>query len=1492
MKMRLLNSLNDLLVLVSASVIDLFQKVKLCSLPLSFFFSYPLSFFFLVCGLPVALYRSSLPPLPPLLCSVKASNGLGRHYMHMEPVPLCLLCGNLGAGKTTLLRSLLVDWVAHADRAPQTSTPRLLPNLVLTIVNDYSSTSIDGFALDDAPQMEEAEQSLEVSYAQRVQFQKQLERVQSPRERLPGAWHIPVELAGGCVCCNLLASLVCVLEAAYNFNYRQNEALKRVLCGDAAPPEDGVFPCYGYIFLECTGVGESVPVVAAVEHHPRLRHKVAVDAVLTVVDARALLAAAPLGAPGDPEEQIQPFLASHAGLTAETLKGTNVLVANAWEHAVAVEIQRCAARGGEQPAALAMRLEGHLRSLMEALRLVSDRSTARVGSASTGVQVCWTSKGALADVFYSRIFRKNIFSAQFPPSETETAEGYFSRAFGARRVQALREGRIIAVDVAPSGEEVEVPMEMEAAREQKKLGALSWTLELPLQGRQLTDEMQPWPVISEVRAALESRDGRALLRHVWRSKGFFYAVDDEDPVSSVGRRLVQFRWQTVGKHVHYGEVVPPYAPLASQCGQPLLALLVFIGPFADSDEEWKERLTRLFGQGLGLPRATHQTMHVSTDTTAWDNHTVLEVVTHLGTAASLSPLLFALRIRALTLVLALNTGLLLPLGVPFTHSRCPEILLRVPPEPLCAAAFPLHRELHRLMRAVPPTNVPATATATAEPSAETRLHVAAEAQRGIEMAKREAAELRAEWTSAPTTGELLLRSLETIHAWRERWTRLEWVGTWLDGNAEATATPALVEFAAALQVATVDALEPLIAKVSEEDSAFQPQLHTSTPQGTGHGEADWAYAALLPPALALLHSTALCHDNGLPPLSHLREGMRQVSSAPDDIAAALPPWHSLFAFLWNSCTGATGSRHGARRLLSPLLDRWVRPAETALAYHFDSRRGGLRLAPSFFFSVLLEQLDSVRQARRRTVDYCARCLHPPGTARHVLSAAIEPKAALRTLDDWLCPLVEGLAERLVALLAARLFRRYFHWPHRRAPTATPARHLLLLGVQAALGFAAEVDQRGGLEPHAAECVLCAVFTPAVMRVWTAHLLDLASPPRPPPPPAGGVLTALKHREQPSRRTLLLTDENRKYRAATGCRASVPAAEDKPHLVVIRSPVIDARSRSAAAEEDQQLRRLLLQPALNLLEALSSAVATPAVKALPLLRRITMNTAPTIGFAAVAHALGSVSAVPGESTDAWWSRLLWGTVVEPAVSRLLAVYRALLGREAAPCPATAFLLHGAAPSRFGPEAPPPYAHCHVVRQFIADAGDSQGGRQGPFLDRRRAAYWRAAGTLWVEMEALRSLEEGVQDLAARLGAEAVAKPLCRTLHLQQVQTREELLRLCRRGLEECFQPAGDKEREMQFLYPSLLGPHGSAWHALEEFVQTGRRAAGVAGEPAAAGGSAQPFVMLPGVWSDVELLLQAEAAAWANRWGLAGGQRGSGACRVSEPDRLPGSGIPA
>jgi G3E family GTPase len=78
-----------------------------------------------------------------------------------------------------------------------------------------------------------------------------------------------VPISGGCVCCNKLPTLIRTLVSAATMASANS-------CGEEKRWE--------FAILECTGLADTAPVVAAILTHPVLKDLVEVDAVVTVVD--------------------------------------------------------------------------------------------------------------------------------------------------------------------------------------------------------------------------------------------------------------------------------------------------------------------------------------------------------------------------------------------------------------------------------------------------------------------------------------------------------------------------------------------------------------------------------------------------------------------------------------------------------------------------------------------------------------------------------------------------------------------------------------------------------------------------------------------------------------------------------------------------------------------------------------------------------------------------------------------------------------------------------------------------------------------------------------------------------------------------------------------------------------------------------------------------------------------------------------------------------
>ncbi|KAG5505530.1 hypothetical protein GH5_03559 [Leishmania sp. Ghana 2012 LV757] len=208
-------------------------------------------------------------------------------------------------------------------------------------------------------------------------------------------------------------------------------------------------------------------------------------------------------------------------LHGDPIKGANVVLINNWEYTDRIDATM--------------------------MRLWVRRIKEFASESNPNVRVYCTNAGFFA--FESLVYRQGLFAA-------DGVAAFFLCAYTAA-------GKVIGAFGGSAADE-------EEAGEMKKLGLQLFTLEL--KERVLSTQL--------LRQALFSTAARQLLKNVWRSKGYFSAVDDEDGADSYSPKELQFRWQTVGRTVDYGEVLPPYVPLvARETGEPLCCVVVFIGDF-------------------------------------------------------------------------------------------------------------------------------------------------------------------------------------------------------------------------------------------------------------------------------------------------------------------------------------------------------------------------------------------------------------------------------------------------------------------------------------------------------------------------------------------------------------------------------------------------------------------------------------------------------------------------------------------------------------------------------------------------------------------------------------------------------------------------------------------------------------------------------------------------------------------------------------------------
>lgn len=207
-------------------------------------------------------------------------------------------------------------------------------------------------------------------------------------------------------------------------------------------------------------------------------------------------------------------------LHGDPIKGANVVLINNWEFTNRIDAKM--------------------------MRLWVRRIKEFASESNPHVRVYCTNEGYFA--FDSLVYRQGLFAA-------DNVASFFLGAYAAA-------GKVIG---AFGGDTA-----AEEAGEMKKLGLRLFTLEL--RGKVFSTQL--------LRRALFSPEAQQLLKHVWRSKGYFSAVDDEGGGGSYSSKEVQFRWQTVERKVDYGEVLPPYVPLVGrESGEPLCCRVVFIGDF-------------------------------------------------------------------------------------------------------------------------------------------------------------------------------------------------------------------------------------------------------------------------------------------------------------------------------------------------------------------------------------------------------------------------------------------------------------------------------------------------------------------------------------------------------------------------------------------------------------------------------------------------------------------------------------------------------------------------------------------------------------------------------------------------------------------------------------------------------------------------------------------------------------------------------------------------
>lgn len=278
-----------------------------------------------------------------------------------------------------------------------------------------------------------------------------------------------VSFSNGCVCCNLLGDLLKSLEAFSGTPSKQRAE---------------------YAILECTGLADAAPVVAAILVHPILSKTIRLDATVAVIDASQY----------DLEKDV---------MHGAQLMGSNAIILNKMD----VAERRFCSHGVS---------DGHdegYASFKSAILAFAQEN----GNKDVRLWPCQHGTGIPFD---------DILVNQF------LFERHHSRRYYLPRAEKLLRN-----------------IEAEEALERERLGVASFTYRLYGDAPIRIEE-----VLSGVARLLKPQRGtNANGNHhgewvqVWRSKGFFFAVE--------GTERKQFSWSSCGKRFDYCQVTEPAVAL-------------------------------------------------------------------------------------------------------------------------------------------------------------------------------------------------------------------------------------------------------------------------------------------------------------------------------------------------------------------------------------------------------------------------------------------------------------------------------------------------------------------------------------------------------------------------------------------------------------------------------------------------------------------------------------------------------------------------------------------------------------------------------------------------------------------------------------------------------------------------------------------------------------------------------------------------------------------